>query len=96
MGGLGEVWSSLLVTGIAGTSWLTELVPIDLEAVSLLADRELSFLARQPEGNGGAGLDTPLPAYAALDNITLHPCIDCNTPGIIICINFVIYCPETD
>ncbi len=71
--GLGSVWSSLTVNdqGV-GSSWLDEVALIDLESVAVLANRRLSFVASLAEGGSG---------YVALDDITLHPCIDCNTPG---------------
>jgi len=50
IGGVGEVWSSVEVSG--GPGWLVTA--------------------------GAASL------YAGLDNLTLHPCIDCDTPGNMI------------
>ncbi len=56
------------------------MVSIDLESASLSSDRELIFSAGQ---SNDQAMDTLVPVYVALDNITLHPCIDCNTPGEI-------------
>lgn len=79
--GLGQIWSSLLAANDPGNSWLREVVSIDLEAVSLLVSRQLSFRAGRVDGFGAAGMDSDLPLFVAMDNITLSPCIDCNTPG---------------
>ncbi len=71
--GIGSIWSSLLAR--TNSEWSTEVVSIDLESASLSSDRELIFSA------GETNEETVGIAYVALDNITLHPCIDCNTPG---------------
>ena len=63
-----------------GTTWTSELLTIDLESASLSGERMLEFSAGQSESFRN-GLDTSLPVYVALDDITTHPCIDCNTPG---------------
>ena len=83
--GLDSVWSSVLVSdfspGGGGRGRLESLVretaEIDLQAVGILVNRTLTFEISLAEGQN------PLAStgYAALDNITLHPCIDCTAPG---------------
>ena len=68
--GLDRVWSSV-TTPTRTAGWSSSTVQIDLQDVEVMANRSLSFLAR-------LGSES----YAALDNITLHPCIDCETPGM--------------
>ncbi len=78
MGGIGQVWTSLLATAANSVDWSYEVVSIDLNSVSLSSERELTFSVGQ---SGEGEMDASLPVYVALDNITVHPCIDCNTPG---------------
>ena len=85
--GAGSIWSSLLVTELAPPPssvpvWHYEAVSIDLEAVAVTEMRALSFQAALAEGFGEAGMDPAVDGrYFALDNVTLHPCIDCSVPG---------------
>ena len=72
VGGLGSIWSSLEAVPAMATGWSNQSVQIDLQDVQVLANRSVSFVAR---------LASSALAYAALDNITLYPCLDCNTPG---------------
>ena len=81
--GLGSIWSSVEVSGLlppggAGMSWTSETVEIDLQAVGLQANRTLSFEFSLAEGQDPLAT---VDRYVALDNITLHPCIDCSAPG---------------
>ena len=74
--GLGSVWSSLTLGGNgASHGWVYEAILIDFESVGILENRNLSFEADMVDGNG-------VVAFFAVDNITLHPCIDCSIPGI--------------
>lgn len=66
--GLGSIWSSMARPTVPG--WTNLTVLIDLQDVQVLGNRSISFVARFAASS-----------YAALDNITLHPCIDCATPG---------------
>ncbi len=75
--GLGSIWSSLLVTK---QGWNSELIAVDLDSVSLLNTRQMMFTAGHSDRPNG---DPSVPLYAALDDLTLHPCIDCSVPGII-------------
>ena len=68
-GGGGEV-----TTG----SWVQEIVEIDLQAVGIQVNRSLAFVVSLAEGQN---VQTSTGGYAALDTITLHPCIDCSAPG---------------
>ncbi len=71
--GFGSIWSSLSVENEGrDMGWLDEAVLIDLESVEVLSGRRLSFTAKAESGKSG---------YAALEEITLHPCIDCDVPG---------------
>ena len=71
--GLGEVWSSVEAPGSGGPTWLEQSVRVDLRDAEVLPNRTVYFLVRL---NAGA-----TSMYAGLDNLTLHPCIDCDTPG---------------
>ena len=73
--GLESVWSSLVSPELSG--WASETVQLDLQDVQVLQNRSISFLARL-RGDDPAYVTL---TYAALDNITLHPCLDCATPG---------------
>ena len=77
--GLGSVWSSL--TRRAGdktdSEWLYEAVVVDLESVGLMSSRRLAIQAKVIDGDDAAAAAM----YAALDDVTLHPCTDCNSPG---------------
>ncbi len=66
--GVGSVWSTLPAPLVSG--WASRTLQVDIQDVQILENRSLSYVARF----GGSG-------YAALDNITLHPCTDCTTPG---------------
>ena len=55
------------------------MVEIDLQRVMILNNRMLTFVADMTEVFGKVGGDGG--GYFALDNVTLHPCSDCNTPG---------------
>ena len=86
MDSLGVIWSSVLVTDFStqeptSSEWLQESIQIDLQAINFQDNRSLSFQMNMAEGFGEAGLDMLLSGYVTLDNITLHPCIDCDTPG---------------
>ena len=84
--GLGSIWSSVEVSRFppAGTgggatgSWVQESVEIDLQGVGVQVNRSLTFMISLAEGED---VQTSTGGYAALDNITLHPCIDCSAPG---------------
>ncbi len=73
--GLDGVWSSLASPGESG--WTNRTVRLDLEDVEISQNRSLSFVARFSSDESAYVAS----AYAALDNITLHPCTDCATPG---------------
>ena len=79
--GLGTIWSSLTDSpeGLETPRWEREVVEIDLQGAMILNNRTLTFVADMTEAFGEAGADGG--GYFALDNITLHPCSDCNTPG---------------
>ena len=68
--GLGVAWSSVEVPRIS--AWSKQSIRVDLRDAEIIPNRTMSLVARV---GGGASL------YAALDNLTMHPCIDCNTPG---------------
>lgn len=70
--GLDIIWSTVEESRVATAGWSNWTVQIDLEDVEALTNRSLSFVVR---------LGSSASSYAALDNITLHPCIDCETPG---------------
>ena len=69
--GLDTLWSSLISPPLLN-GWSQETVQIDLEDVTILRNRSMSFIAR---------FGSSVSPYAALDNVTLHPCTDCATPG---------------
>ena len=69
--GLADVWSSISTT--TTLRWLEETVEIIFEDVRILENRSLLFVSRFVESEAG---------YITLDNITLHPCSDCSTPGL--------------
>ena len=69
--GLGSVWSSQASPAAPG--WTNLTVQIDLQDVEVLVNRTVSLVARFASSEETS--------YAALDNITLLPCIDCDTPG---------------
>ncbi len=71
--GIGVVWSSIEAEGPAESLWNKQSIRVDLRDAAIIPNRTVSFVARV--NAGGSSL------YAALDNLTLHPCIDCNTPG---------------
>ena len=88
--GLGSIWSSLTDSpeGLETPRWEREVVEIDLQGAMILNNRTLTFVADMTEAFGEAGADGG--GYFALDNITLHPCSDCNTPGtqcMYVCLN---------
>jgi hypothetical protein len=64
--------------GGATGSWMEESVEIDLQGVGVQVNRSLSFVISLAEGED---VQSSAGGYAALDNITLHPCIDCSAPG---------------
>ena len=77
--GLRSVWSSIVVDGdTASRGWVYETASIDLQSVAIQENRELSFDVYMFDVFGEADLDGEV-IYFALDNITLHPCIDCST-----------------
>ena len=82
--GLGSIWSSVEVSDLSlggsrpSSSWVQETVEIDLQGVGIEVNRSLSFMISLAEGED---VQTSTGGYAALDNITLHPCIDCSAPG---------------
>lgn len=82
--GLGSIWSSMEVSRFppdrtgATESWVQESVEIDLQGVGVWMNRSLTFTISLAEGED---VQTSTGGYAALDNITLHPCIDCSAPG---------------
>ena len=83
VGGLGSVWSSIEISpgttgGKGEESWLQQTVEIDLQAVGVQPNRTLTFEISWAEGRIPV---TSSEEFAALDNITLHPCIDCSAPG---------------
>jgi hypothetical protein len=57
---------------------MEESVEIDLQGVGVQVNRSLSFVISLAEGED---VQSSAGGYAALDNITLHPCIDCSAPG---------------
>lgn len=57
---------------------MEESVEIDLQGVGVQVNRSLTFVISLAEGED---VQTSAGGYAALDNITLHPCIDCSAPG---------------
>ena len=59
-------------------SWVQEMVEIDLQAIGIQVNRSLVFVISLAEGED---VQTSTGGYAALDDITLHPCIDCSAPG---------------
>lgn len=84
--GLGSIWSSVeegsrFSPGRGGgvVSWQPETVEIDLQTVGVQSNRTLTFVIGLAEGRQPGSASTE--EYAALDNITLHPCIDCSAPG---------------
>lgn len=80
--GLGSIWTSLSHTseGVDTLRWEREAVQIDFQGEQILNNRTVTFEVDMMEAFGEAGVDDG--GYFALDNITLHPCIDCNTPGM--------------
>ena len=80
--GLGSVWSSVEVSGLlpggGSETWLQETAEIDLQAVGVLPNRSISFEIRLADGQDPLAYSV---RYVALDNVTLHPCIDCSAPG---------------
>lgn len=68
--GLGVIWSTLAAPVVSG--WANRTLQIDLQDVQIMENRSMSYVARFTS----SGVQ-----YAALDNITLHPCTDCATPG---------------
>lgn len=80
--GLGSIWTSLSRTseGVDTPKWEREAVQIDFQGEQILNNRTVTFEVDMMEAFGEAGVDDG--GYFALDNITLHPCIDCNTPGM--------------
>lgn len=79
--GLGSVWSSVEVSRLSppgDAQWTSETVEIDLQAVRVQMNRTLSFVFGLSEGEDPLATDT---RFVAVDNITLHPCIDCSAPG---------------
>lgn len=84
VGGLGSVWSSVEESsfspggGERTASWVQEIVEIDLQGVGVQVNRSLSFVVSLAEGED---VQSSADGYAALDNITLQPCIDCSAPG---------------
>ena len=77
--GLGDIWSSVVVDGdLASRSWVYETVQIDLQSVAIQENRQLSFDVDMFDVFGEAVLDGE-DIYFALDNVTLHPCVDCST-----------------
>ena len=80
--GLGSIWTSLSRTteGAEALRWEREAVQIDLQGEQILNNRTVTFEVDMMEAFGEAGADDE--GYFALDNITLHPCTDCNTPGM--------------
>ena len=79
--GLNSVWSSLASPGVTG--WANLTVQLDFQDVEILRNRSLSFVARFSGNEEDSAYVAS--AYAALDNITLHPCTDCATPGQLTC-----------
>ena len=83
--GLGTVWSSALM-GVAGepSSWQQVTVYIDVQGVEHLGSRGVVFeMVQYDDGMMGEGLEEAAlgEAFVAIDNITLHPCIDCEAKG---------------
>lgn len=80
--GLSSVWSSVEVSeflpGGGAESWMQETAEIDLQAVGVLPNRSISFEIRLADGQDPLASSV---RYVALDNITLHPCVDCSAPG---------------
>lgn len=80
--GLGSVWSSVEVSGFlpggGAESWQQETAEVDLQAVGVLSNRSISFEIRLTDGHDPLASSV---RYVALDNVTLHPCIDCSAPG---------------
>ena len=72
--GLDSVWSSLASPHVTG--WTNQTVQLDLLEVPIQRNRSLWFEGRLRGSSGYSALN-----YAALDNLTLYPCTDCNTPG---------------
>lgn len=68
--GLRSIWSTLTAPMVSG--WAGQTLQVDLQDVQIMENRSMSYVARF----GGSGTQ-----YAVLDNITLHPCTDCATPG---------------
>ena len=89
--GLGTIWSSLTDSpeGLETPRWEREVIEIDLQGAMILDSRTLTFVADMTEAFGEAGMDGE--GYFALDNITLHPCLDCNTPGMSVCVCVCVY-----
>ena len=71
---LGSIWSSLAVPMVPPSAgWRSRTLQVDIQDVSVLENRSMSFVARFGSLLGVQSV--------ALDNITLHPCTDCATPG---------------
>ena len=75
--GVGTIWSSITAPRPAmGSGWSHHMLQVGLQDVEVIGNRSLFYLARF----ASSGM-----FYVALDNITLHPCTDCATPGTCAC-----------
>lgn len=81
--GLGVVWSSYSSQDTptfvsSNTSWVGVSVFIDVGSVEMMSGRNVTF-----EMVAMTTADDDLSDYfVAIDNVTLHPCIDCQAQGI--------------
>ena len=73
--GLGLIWSSIEAPLVAG--WSEQTIHIESPDVKIMENRSLSFVAKVGS--------SPSLYITALDNVTLHPCIDCTKPGSEYC-----------